>query len=178
MRSILIAAAFCIWAIPAGATVLVPADLSELARDAHVIARGAVVSIDTQWTEDRRTIETVVTLEAESYLKGRLDRVLQFKVPGGTLGRLRSIVVGAPQFEVGQQVIVFLGTNGPRLPHLLGLTQGVYRVSVTAAGAAVVLPAPVMPGTRGPIVRGVAARRPGARAPFEQWGGARPGAAR
>lgn len=167
-NSILIALALCVHAVSAGATVLVPADLSELARDARVIARGQVVSVDTQWTEDRRTIETIVTLEAESYLKGDLDHVLQFKVPGGTLGRMRNVVIGAPRFEVGQRVIVFLGTAGPRLPHLLGLSQGVYRVDVDRAGAALVTPPPIMPGTRGPIVRGAAARRPAPLADFER----------
>jgi hypothetical protein len=170
-NSILMASmlACCLSATTARATVLVPADLSELARDARVIARGAVVDVETQWTDDRRTIETVVTLETERYLKGALaDRIVQFKVPGGTLGRLRNIVVGAPQFEIGQRVVVFLGTSGPRLPHLLGLSQGVYRVNVTAAGAALVSPSPVLPGTRGPATRGSSVRRPAPLADFER----------
>ena len=74
-----------LWGTAARATVLVPTDLAELARDAQVIARGQVVAVDAQWTDDRRTIETVVTLEAESYLKGERGRTLQFKVPGGTM---------------------------------------------------------------------------------------------
>src|SRR3989454_3262808 len=61
------------------------------------IARGRVVAVDAQWTPDRRTIETLVTLEVESYLKGALGGTVQFRVPGGTLGRFRSIVVGAPE---------------------------------------------------------------------------------
>jgi hypothetical protein len=65
-------------------------------------------------------------------------------------------------------VIVFLGASGPRLPHLLGLSQGVYRVGVSAGGAALVSPPPVMPGTTGPIVRGTAARRPAPLADFER----------
>ena len=109
----------------ARATVLVPADLSELAREAQVIARGRVVRVDARWTDDRRTIETIVSLETETYLKGQLGEMLQFRVPGGTLGRLRSIIVGAPQFAVGQRVVVFLGASGPRVPYILGLNQGV-----------------------------------------------------
>jgi hypothetical protein len=167
-NSILMAMALCLCAAPVRATVLVPADLSELARDARVIARGQVVAVDGQWTEDRRTVETVVTLETETYLKGNLDRILQFKVPGGTLGRFRNVVIGAPRFDVGQRVIVFLGANGPRLPFLLGLSQGVYRVDVAPNGAALVSPPPVLPGTRGALVRGTAARRPAPLADFER----------
>ena len=75
----------------AQATVVVPADLGELSRDALAIARGRVVALDARWTDDRRRVETLVTLEAESYLKGALGPVVQFRVPGGRLGRYRSI---------------------------------------------------------------------------------------
>src|SRR5581483_12466386 len=116
------------------ATVLVPADVAELTRQARAVARGEVVSVDSQWTEDRRTIETIVTLQIERYLKGRLGETVQFRTPGGRLGRFRNLVVGAPTFEVGQRVVVFLGANGPRIPYLLGLNQGVYRITANPAG--------------------------------------------
>lgn len=149
------------------ATVLVPADLTELARDATVIARGEVVATEARWTEGRRTIETVVTMETESYMKGQLGRTLQFSVPGGVLGRLRNLVLGAPRFERGQRVIVFLKANGPEVPYIVGLNQGVYRVDVSTSGTAVVTPPPVMPGVTGPIVRGAASRAPAPLGVFE-----------
>src|SRR5262245_1444293 len=86
------------------ATVVVAADLGELARDARAIPRGRVVAVEGRWTDDRRTIETLVTLEVDGYLKGSLGATLQFRVPGGELGRYRRIVVGAPEFSVGQHV--------------------------------------------------------------------------
>ena len=110
------------------ATVVVAADLGELARDARAIARGRVVAVDARWTDDRRTIETLVTLDVDGYLKGALGETLQFRVPGGELGRFRSVVVGAPEFAVDQRVIVFLGARGPMVPYILGLNQGVYRI--------------------------------------------------
>lgn len=151
----------------ADATVLVPTDLAELAHDAAVIARGEVVAVAARWTESRRSIETVVTLETESYMKGQLGRTLQFTVPGGAVGRLRNIVLGAPRFERGQRVIVFLGVQGPQVPHILGLHQGVYRVEASTAGDAVVMPPPIMPGATGPVVRGAVSRTPAPLAAFE-----------
>lgn len=170
MRHIILTTlAVCLLAFRVDATVLVPADLRELARDAQVIARGAVVAVDARWTDDRRTLETVVTLQPESYLKGQLGETVQFRVPGGRLGRLRNVVMGAPQFVVGQRVIVFLGTDGPRVPHVIGLNQGVYRVGVAASGAAVVSPPPLMPGTTtGKVVRGTSDRVPAPLADFER----------
>ena len=160
--------AVCLLAAPARATVLVPASLEELTRDARVIARGQVVAVEGRWTDDRRTIETLVTLEAESYMKGQMGTIVQFRVPGGTLGRYRNIVIGAPQFSVGQRVVVFLGAIGPQVPFILGLNQGVYRVNVTDTGEVLVSPPPIMPGVTGPVVRGSAAQRLAPLAAFER----------
>src|SRR5262249_40271020 len=142
-----------LFALAAGvrATVLIPADLGELATDARTIARGRVVAVDARWTDDRRTIETIVTLEVESYLKGELGSEVRFSVPGGTLGRYRNIVVGAPQFAIGQRAIVFLAARGPSVPYVVGFSQGVFRIVAGADGSPVVMPPPVMPTVSGPI---------------------------
>src|SRR2546421_11239713 len=87
------------------ATTILPADLGELSRDAVAIARGRVVDVRPQWTEDRGTVETIVTLDVESYLKGSLGAIVRFRVPGGELGRFRTIVVGAPAFAVDQRIV-------------------------------------------------------------------------
>ncbi|MQA28261.1 MAG: hypothetical protein GEU82_00270 [Luteitalea sp.] len=149
------------------ATVLIPADVGELARDARAIARGVVVSVDGRWTDDRRTIETIVTLETEAYLKGGFGETLQFRIPGGSLGRYRNIVVGAPQFTPGQRVIVFLGARGPGIPFVLGLGQGVFRVTMDASRTWTVSPPPMLPSS-GPVVRGSATRRAAPLADFER----------
>jgi hypothetical protein len=157
--------------MPASATVLIPADLGELSRDAVAIARGRVAALDTQWTEDRGTIETIVTLEVESYLKGGLGATLRFRVPGGTLGRLRSIVVGAPEFAVDQRVVVFLGAQGPAVPHLLGFSQGVFRMARAADNSAWLVTSPVLMPAAAPavrVVRGDPSRRSMPLADFER----------
>src|SRR5262249_30578964 len=83
----------------ARATVLVGADLGRLAHDAVAIVRGRVVAVAARWTDGRRSIETIVTMDVETYLKGSLGPSVQFRIPGGVLGRYSSIVVGAPTFE-------------------------------------------------------------------------------
>jgi len=157
-------------AAPSSATVLVGADLGELVRDARAIARGRVSAIESRWTDNHRGIETLVTVQVERYLKGSLGDTVQFRVPGGTLGRFRSIVVGAPTFADEDYVIVFLGARGPAIPYIVGFSQGVFRVVRAADDAGwVVTPPPVFPSaatTR--VVRGDAARRPLALAAFEE----------
>lgn len=112
----------------ADATVLIPLELGQLSREAHAIVRGRVVDVDSRWTDDRRGVETRVTLDVESSLKGTLGSTVTFRVPGGRVGRVRSVVMGAPHFSRDERVIVFLGHRGPSVPHLLGLGQGVYRI--------------------------------------------------
>jgi hypothetical protein len=158
-------------AATARATVIIPADLAELSRDAIAIVRGRVAAVDPRWTEDRGTIETIVTLEAEGYLKGAFGQVVRFRVPGGELGRFRSIVVGAPEFAVDQQVVVFLGAHGPTVPHVVGFNQGVYRLVRAADNSGwLVTPPANLPAAAGSVrvIRGDLNRRPLPLADFEQ----------
>ena len=158
-------------AATASATVIVPADVGELARDAVAIVRGRVVALNARWTDDHRSIDTIVTLEVERYLKGSFGPTLQFRVPGGELGRFRSVVVGAPEFAVDEHVVIFLGARGPSVPYIVGFSQGVFRVVPSADQAGlVVTPPPVFPATAGTtrIVRGDVSRRPMVLAEFEQ----------
>ena len=166
-------------ATSARATTIVPADLGELSRDAVAIVHGRVADVRSQWTEDRGTVETIVTLEVEDYLKGSLGAIVRFRVPGGELGRYRTIVVGAPDFVVDQRVVVFLGAHGPTVPHIVGFNQGVFRVVRAADDSWVVSPPPAVAGAAAVrVVRGDPARRPVPLADFEQQVRTLAGAAR
>jgi len=155
---------------PARATVIVPADLGELARDARAIVRGRVASVEARWTDDHRAIESIVTLDVESTLKGSFGPDVQFRVPGGQLGRFRSLVMGAPEFTVDQRVVVFLGARGPSVPFVLGMSQGVFRVVAADGGGWIVTPPALLPSKAGtvPIIRGDPNRRPLPLGDFEQ----------
>jgi hypothetical protein len=165
--------------LPVRATTIVPADLGELSHDAIAIARGRIADVRSQWTEDRGTVETIVTLEVEDYLKGSLGAIVRFRVPGGELGRYRTIVVGAPDFAVDQRVVVFLGAHGPTVPHIVGFNQGVFRVVRAADDSWVVSPPSAVAGAAAVrVVRGDPARRPVPLADFEQQVRTLAGAAR
>jgi len=112
------------------ASVVVPAELSALVADAQAIVHGRVVHLQGRASGDGLGIETLVTIEAESYLKGDLGRDVTFVVVGGQFGRYRSVVSGAPQFAEGQEVVLFLGAKAPALPHVIRMSQGAFRVSV------------------------------------------------
>lgn len=126
--ALFLAAGAVLIAVPARGTVLVPADLVELSRSAALVVRGTVSAVTSQWAEGRRRVETVVTLDVQQAMKGEAGKTITFKIPGGDMGRYRSVMVGAPTFRAGEEVILFLGATPPALPYLLGLGQGVYRV--------------------------------------------------
>ncbi len=131
--------------VQVAAMVVVPTDLVELTRGSHMIVRGRVTGLDAQWTDDHRRIETVVTLQVAESLKGDPGGQVVFRVPGGQLGRYRSVMPGAPSFRTGEEVVLFLGGAAPALPHLLGLSQGVYRVADDReTGRRVVIPPPLV----------------------------------
>ncbi len=146
----------------AHATVLVPGTLSDLVRDARVIVRGRVLDVRPQWADGRRRVESVITVEANTYLKGDFGRVVVFKSPGGELGRYRSVMIGAPSFREGEEVVLFLDAVGPSLPHIVGFSQGVLRiVREPETGRPMVVGAPVdNPGsTPVTLVRGDPSRQ-------------------
>jgi hypothetical protein len=154
------------------ATVYVAANLKELTTEARAVALGRVVALEARWLEDRSGMETLVTLEVETYAKGDFGRAVTLRVPGGQMGPYRSLMLGAPTFREGEDVVVFLGASGPSIPHLVGLAQGVYRVRADAAtGERFVTPEIVrMPGAEAlqsaRVVRGDPTRRPSPLASF------------
>jgi len=167
--SSLVGAGLLLLAASAHATVLVSADLAEMARRAQAIVHGVVVDVQPQWTDGRGRIESVVTVQILDRLKGDLGDRTVFQVPGGQIGRYRSVLVGAPAFQVGDEAILFLGGQGPVLPYVIGLGQGVFRVvQDRATGRPMVTPPALVAQSTAPqtVVRGDPARKP---VPLDQF---------
>lgn len=146
----------------ARATVFAPADLTQLVLAARAIVHGRIVDLRPQLTDDHRRVDTLVTIAVSTYLKGDLGSDVTFRVPGGRIGRYRTIVLDAPHFAVGEEVVLLLSARGPSIPYVLGLDQGVFRVVTDpATGARRVTPAPLVEEATGwkPVVRGDPARQ-------------------
>jgi hypothetical protein len=138
------------------ATVIVPADFSEIVAESHLIVHGRVVDVRSQMVGSFRTIESVVTIAVQEAIKGEPGETVSVRVPGGQVGRYRRFMVGAPVFRPGEEVVLFLSGRAPAIPMPFGLNQGVYRVSRGADGRGRVAP----PLAEGRVVRGDPARRP------------------
>jgi hypothetical protein len=146
----------------ARATTFLPADLRTLVSAASTIAHGRVVAVDVQLTERTRAVERRVVVAVADYYKGDLGGEVLLTVPGGTIGAYRTVMVGAPEFRHGEEVVLFLQGDAPDAVRLVGLAQGVVRVRVdTRSGLRTVWPpaSAAMTDAAGRVLRGQGARR-------------------
>lgn len=145
---------------PAAATVVLPLDFTELVAAADVIVHGRVS--DTRAAIIGGRTDTVVTLASLAALKGDPGAHVTFRVPGGQVGRYRTVVAGGPVLREGDEIVAFLGRSDEGLPHLVGFTQGVVRVvRQSVDGVRMVLAPPALrsPGPSRRVVRGETPQR-------------------
>lgn len=174
----LICGLFALAVMPAQAVTVAPLSFEELVRQSSSVIYGRVIAVRGQWTDDRRAIDSLVTVEVIKGFKGAAGRELTVTVPGGQVGRYRNLLPGAPTFARGDLAVLFVTARGARLPVTTGFTQGIYRVlHDTASGAALVTP-PVVEAVGQPIRRGDHRRKPVPLATFESAVRAVPAAAR
>ena len=155
--------------IALGATVLLPAEFREVVNGADLIVYARVSSTEARWSDDRKHVDTLVTLQAGTYLKGTPRESLVIVLPGGTVGRYMNVTVGAPTLNAGDEAVFFLNTRGSALPTVFGLNQGIFRVSMDSATRRRIVTPPLMSraGATETVVRGDPSRRP---LPLETFG--------
>jgi hypothetical protein len=137
-----------------------PLTFEELVAQSTAVVYARVAGIRGRWTADRRSIESVVTIEPLRYLKGDLGEEIVMRMPGGEAGGRVQVLPGAPVLKEGDLVVLFLGAHGPAMPTLVGLVQGVFRVVLdTRTGVVMVTPPPLKASPAGRLIRGAADRR-------------------
>ena len=143
-----------------GAITVVPMTFEQLVDESDAVIYARVGQVRGQWTRDRRSIDSIVTLDVLRYLKGDLGESVLLRLPGGEAGGRVNVVPGAPILREGELVVVFLDSQAPAIPTVLGLTQGLFRVRPDAqTGVPMVTPPPLKASEAGRIVRGAAQRR-------------------
>jgi hypothetical protein len=142
------------------AITVVPMTFEQLVSEAAAVVYARVSEVRGQWTTDRQSINSIVTLEALQYLKGDLGPVVSMRLPGGEAGGVINVLPGAPTLRDGDLLVLFLKARGPALLTTLGLGQGIFRVALDRRSRAMlVTPPPLKESAVGRIVRGAAERR-------------------
>lgn len=147
-------------AIPAHATTVAPLSFEELVRLSSSVVYARVTGVQGQWSDDRRRIDSLVTVAVIKGLKGTATAELTLTVPGGQVGRYLNVMPGAPSFARGDLAVLFLTARGPRLPVTTGFTQGIYRVVRDSVSGATLVSPPVVEAGGAAIVRGDRRRKP------------------
>jgi hypothetical protein len=153
--------AVVVWAaVTTSASTLLPADFRVTVTQATLIVRGRVTDVRAVRAA-AGDVETVATIAVDATLKGEARSFVSMRTPGGTIGRYRTVMPGAPRVEAGETGVYFLkaAPGGALWP--VGLSSGIYRVAILG-GRATVAP-PVLPGvttaTTGIVQRGDSRRK-------------------
>ncbi len=166
-RSLFASLLIALAVMPAQAVTVVPLSFEELVRQSSSVIYARVIDVRGQWTDDRRRIDSLVTVEVIKGLKGTVAGEVTLTVPGGQVGRYLNLLPGAPRFARGDLAVLFLTARGPRLPVPTGFTQGIYRVMRDGASGAALVTPPVIEPAGQAIVRGDRRRKPVSLSAFE-----------
>jgi len=138
-----LAAALLLAVAPARAALFVATSVEETARSSDAVVRGTVVSVRSRLAAGGLRVLTDVEIAVASAWKGAPGAAVRVVVPGGAAAGLAAAVDGAPSFEEGEEVVVFLARAGAAW-QVMGLALGKYRVDGSGASPAV-HPADVAP---------------------------------
>jgi hypothetical protein len=116
-------------AIPAAASVAVPATVEELARSSDAVVRGRVESVEARLSANGKRVFTYAEVRPSEVWRGSAPAVVTVVVPGGVAGDLGQRVSGAPSLSVGEEVVLFLSKLGEREFQVRGMAQGKFTVS-------------------------------------------------
>jgi hypothetical protein len=108
---------------------VVPWDLTTLTLRADLIVYGRIVGQFSRWDGQKGAIHTRSTLAVREQIKGNTGtRFLAIETPGGVVGDIGLMVLPAPRFARGEEVLVFLAASPEGGYRVVGSLQGKYAV--------------------------------------------------
>ncbi len=120
---------------PALATTMIPLDLAALTERAEEVVAGTVKKTEARWTSSHDAIYTDVTITVERSMTGNLavSRDVVVRREGGSVDGIGMQVFGAPSFNKGDEVVVFLEHRGLQR-YVVGMAQGKLDLFTTSDG--------------------------------------------
>jgi hypothetical protein len=112
----------------AHATTVRRLSLDDLVAKAEVIVAGQVIDSRTYRTSDGKLILTSTTVQVGENIKGKTPPTLTVTTVGGKVGNTILRVSGMPEFQPGENAVLFLERSGVYTT-VVGLNQGKFSVS-------------------------------------------------
>jgi len=101
--------------------------MSDLISRSTAIVRVAVQGSCTAFSGP--VIFTHYRMQVSETWKGRAATTVDVAVPGGAAGGVRQTYSGAPQFQPGEQYVLFLWTGKSGMTQIMGFSQGVFAIA-------------------------------------------------
>ncbi len=116
------------------ATTVKQLSLEQMVRGSHRIMLGRRVSQETYWNKNRTRIYTATRFAVTEDLKGDSRGAATVVTVGGTIDGMTLVVSGTPRFREHEEVLLFLeaGKSGNWI--LMGLSQGMFRITADRRG--------------------------------------------
>ncbi|MEZ5361080.1 MAG: hypothetical protein R2748_01760 [Bryobacterales bacterium] len=115
-------------AVALHATTVERLSFGQVVSQSSAIVHGTVVRSRMAWDADKVAIWTHYDIQVKSSLKGRPGPILTLSEPGGEVDGKHMQVVGAPRYEVGEEVVVFVAPTATGLLRTCGWGQGKFAV--------------------------------------------------
>jgi len=115
-----------------GTTFMLMSD-EDLVHGSSVVALGQVQGIATS-SDSTAQMETQINVAIEEQMKGMPRSSVTFAIPGGSADGVRRVVFGAPQFYLGERVLVFLRQRTDGTLSTNALAMGKYSVVSSSTG--------------------------------------------
>jgi len=105
------------------ATTYAPTTLQQFAAGATNIVTAKVEQVNAAWDESHSKIYTYITVKIETQIKGdNLPQFITIRQLGGQVGEEALVIHSAPEFQVGEKVLLFLTFHrGEYWIHSLGM---------------------------------------------------------
>ena len=116
----------------AEATTLERLSMEDMIRQSTEIIRGKIVS--SYVTPRGSVFYTHYKIQVLERWKGTASASVQVSVPGGRSGNIHQTVSGAPTLATGSEYLLFLWTGRNGVTQVIGLSQGVFDLTVDAKG--------------------------------------------
>ena len=118
------------------ASSIVELTLKEMCNQSSHIIISRVNSVESYHVKEQNRIFTDIELSVNEVLKGDLkeNQKVKLTVYGGTVGEITTFVVGAPNFRIGENSLLFLSETQSdkfgKVLAVLGLSQGKFNIIV------------------------------------------------
>ncbi len=121
--------------LPARASAIIKMTFDNIVSDADIILSGKVTQVEAKREQNPQTgknsIYTYITVESDQVFRGSFKgtaytfRILGGAIPGEAIGEM---LVGAPEFKIGQEVFLFLKNDSSLYCPVVGFSQGRFNI--------------------------------------------------